>query len=49
MKDKVKKFNEKKSELDEVYGVEPEMSLQNAKFSTTDNEYLSEYGDKKNT
>ncbi|QOY35003.1 hypothetical protein AWH56_020160 [Anaerobacillus isosaccharinicus] len=45
--EKVKCENEKKSNLVENYGLEPEMSLQNVKFATTDNKYLNEYEDEK--
>lgn len=44
MKDeKIECKNEKKENLYEYYGLEPEMSLQNVKFATTDNKYLNEY------
>lgn len=48
MKDKWMKCKpEKKADLHEYYGLEPEMSLQSAQFATTDNEYLNEYGNQK--
>lgn len=43
MKDKpMKNKHEKKAEQFENYGLEPEMSLQNVKFATTENKYLNE-------
>lgn len=43
MKDKsVKSENEKKANLHEYYGLEPEMSLQNVEFAPKENEYLNE-------
>ncbi|WP_196121311.1 hypothetical protein [Anaerobacillus alkaliphilus] len=44
MKDKqLKSKEDKKAEQHESYGLEPEMSLQNVRYSTTENEYLNEY------
>lgn len=47
MKDKeLRCKDEKKVDLNEYYGLEPEMSLQSASFATTDNDYLNEYSSK---
>lgn len=43
MKDELMNKNEKKANLNEYYGLEPEMSLQNVQFATKENKYLNEY------
>jgi hypothetical protein len=37
-----------KKAMEELFGMEPEMSLQSARFATTENALLAEYGQERN-